>query len=289
MEENLKCYTFVKHNCEIKGELDETIDATYVLHLKGNGRYEDILKQFSFYKPTTTIYILFNEGFKKCKKSDFIKLPCDDLIDANLQIMKHANKMNYANILILEDDFMFSEKIKQPFHKNNIVHFLKNNHNSPYCYLLGCAPILLMPYNYYHYKPLLSGGAHAVIYNMKMREIILARDQRTIPDWDYFGAWATYKYTYYIPLCYQLFPETENSKSWGQNENIFIHYITQLGPSILRGLHMDKYAEPGYSILYFLSKYLFLIMFLSLFVVLLFILFKMETMVFTKKYFSKKK
>jgi hypothetical protein len=266
MEENLHCYTFEKFSCDKKGNLDEVVDATYILHLKGNGRYEDILKQLSFYKPTTTIYIVFNEGFKNCKKSDFIKLPCDDLIDANYQILKHANKMGYDNVLILEDDFIFSSKIKDPFHVNNVVQFLKHNHETPMCYLLGCAPIMMMPYNYYHYKPLLSGGAHAVIYNMKMREIILAREQRTIPDWDYLGIWARYKYTYYTPLCYQLFPETENSKSWGQNESAAMHYITQLGPSILRLLNMDKSAEPGYSRLYIFSKILFL--FVILFVIL---------------------
>jgi hypothetical protein len=130
---------------------------------------------------------------------------------------------------------------------------------------------------------------------MKMREIILAREQRTIPDWDYLGIWDRYKYTYNTPLCYQLFPETENSKSWGQNESVAMHYITQLGPSILRLLNMDKSAEPGYSRLYIFSKILFLfvilfvILFVGVLIVQLFCLFFPNQSFFKKGMFSKYK
>ena len=119
---------------------------------------------------------------------------------------------------------------------------------------------------------------------MKMREIILARQQRSIPDWDYLGIWARYKYTYYTPLCYQLFPETENSKSWGQNETAIMHYITQLGPSILRLLNMDKSAEPGYSRLYIFSKILFWLVILFM----VGLIFKLFWFLFPSQLFFKK-
>ena len=261
MEENRNCYAFEKHNFN-KGDLDEIIDATYVIHLKDNGRYESILEQLNYYQPTKLVYIIINKGFKKCSKSDFIKIPSDDLIDANLQVLKHSQKMNYNNILVLEDDFIFDPKIKEPLHKKNLINFLNNNTNNPYVYLLGCVPMLLIPYNYYHYKPFLSGGMHSVIYNKKMIEIILSTKQTTISDWDEFGIWYNYKYTYYTPLCYQLFPVTENSKSWGGRNNFIISYIKQLGPIFLHSLNMDKSIEPGYSILYIFSKLLFVLIIL---------------------------
>jgi hypothetical protein len=66
------------------------------------------MKQLNEYQPTNTVYILFNKGYKKCKKQDFITNPPYDLVDANLNIFKHAKENNYDNILILEDDFIFS-------------------------------------------------------------------------------------------------------------------------------------------------------------------------------------
>jgi len=115
----------------------------------------------------------------------------------------------------------------------------------------------MIPYNSTHYWPIFSGGMHANIYNKPMRDIIINTKQHTILDWDEFCIWNSYKYTYYIPLCYQLFPETENSKTWGKNNSIFIHYFKQLGPNILRLLNMDKQAEPGYTIAYLFSKLIF--------------------------------
>ena len=272
MEENLKCYDFKKYILK-KGEFDEEIDATYIIHLKNNNRLDHILEQLTLYQPTKTIYIVFNEGFKKCSKSKFIKSTVDDLIDANYQILKHANRMNYNNILVLEDDFIFNAEIKQDNHKKQIIKFLKNNKNNPFMYLLGCAPILLVPYNDYHYKPLLSGGMHAVIYNKQMRDIVISIDQKKILDWDELGSWFRYKYTYYMPLCYQLFPETENSKSWGKNNSYLIEYCKQLGPTFLKMLQLDKKTEPGYKILYIISKCLFFIIIILLIIICLLVIF----------------
>ena len=34
-----------------------------------------------------------------------------DIIDANIYIFNHAKQNNYSNILVLEDDFIFSSEI----------------------------------------------------------------------------------------------------------------------------------------------------------------------------------
>jgi hypothetical protein len=109
--ESNTCYNFKKVTYN-NGLLDDAIDATYIIHLEGNGRYEDILKQLELYQPTKIVYIVFNKGYTKCQKDENIVLPAHDLVDAFLQIFKDAKHKNYDNILILEDDFIFSEKIK---------------------------------------------------------------------------------------------------------------------------------------------------------------------------------
>jgi len=263
MEENLECYDFREYYFN-NGELDEIIDATYIIHLKDNGRFESIIQQLKFFTPTKLVYVVFNKGFKKCKKSDFIKISSDDLIDANLQILKHSKKMNYDNILILEDDFIFSPKINDSFHKNNVINFCKNNNNKPFYYLLGCTPILLLPQDYYNYKIILSGGTHAVIYNKQMIDYLINLDQTKMTDWDGLNLEISNKYTYYLPLCYQLFPETENSKEWGVKFNFIIYYLTQIMPKIFKILNMDKNVEPGYSIFYIFSKLISFIIFILL-------------------------
>jgi hypothetical protein len=92
------------------GFLNNSVDATYIIHLENNGRYNHIQEQLSEYHPTNIVYILFNKGYKKSKKKYFINKTCLDLIDACLKIFKHAEIHNYNNILILEDDFIFSKK-----------------------------------------------------------------------------------------------------------------------------------------------------------------------------------
>jgi len=249
----MDCYEFEKILYK-NGFFDKIIEVTYIIHLRDNGRIEHIREQLEEYNPSKIVYIVYNEGFKKCEKSKHVTNPPTDLIETNLNILKHSMQNKYKNILILEDDFIFNPKIKEQHHINNVVSFIKQKQYEPIFYLLGCAPIIQLPYDYYHNRPILSGGNHAVIYNDKMREIILSVKQENIKDWDEFGIWFAHRYAYYIPLCYQLFPETENSKFWGGDNNYIIGFIKQLGPSILKMLNMDKTVEPGYTILYVFSK-----------------------------------
>ena len=126
LDYNSKCYEFQNFKFE-NGLFDETVDATYIINLVGNSRYNNIIKQINEYKPTSEVFILFNQGFKKCNKTKKIIYPANDLNDAFLQIFRHANNKNYDNILILEDDFIFHKEIKNKKHINSINKFLKKN------------------------------------------------------------------------------------------------------------------------------------------------------------------
>ena len=62
------CYRFE----EFVGEnpLFLNIDATYVIHLEGNGRLDSVKKELTEFYPSKNTFILFNKGFKKCEKDN---------------------------------------------------------------------------------------------------------------------------------------------------------------------------------------------------------------------------
>ena len=77
---NTKCYRFEKFIFQ-KGLLDNCVDATYIIHLKDNGRFEGIMNKLDEYHPTKITYIVFNKGYKNCEKEDYITIPPLDLVD----------------------------------------------------------------------------------------------------------------------------------------------------------------------------------------------------------------
>jgi hypothetical protein len=239
---------------------ENTVDATYIIHLKGNGRLKNIINQLSIYHPTKIVYILFNKGYKKCNKLSFITNPPLDLVDCNINIFNHAKSLKYNNILVLEDDFIFSKNILDKQHINNINSFIIDNIlNTEFCYLLGCLPLFAIPnfsdLNTYQY--LISGGMHSVIYSKKYRNKILNLNQKDIHDWDLYS-WKFIKnrYCYYKPLCYQLFSETENFNYWGFNTLLryIMQYILILTRYLFIFLKMDQQPEPGFSYFYIFGK-----------------------------------
>ena len=258
------CYTFEKLNYEY-GFLDTHVDVTYIIHLENSGRYDNIIKQLEKTKPTKTVYILMNKGYSKCNKVG-IKSSYADLTDSYLQIFKHAQQQNFGNILILEDDFIFSEKIKEKEHITNINNFLEKKSADNFIYFLGAIPWLLIPYDSYNYRCMLSTGTHSIIYSKSHRDDFLENFNRKmlVTDWDVnYQINLTSKFIYYTPLCYQIFGDTENSKN-SKFENKYLSLLSDIFMYfnyniIFRILGMDKNPEPGYSILYFYSKFIFYI------------------------------
>jgi len=270
MNENLKCYNFQK--IIYKNSLfNNEICATYIIHLVGNNRYNDIMKQLEIYHPTNILYILHNKGFKKCEKNKNIKFSPHDLVDAFLQIFIHAKKNNFNNILILEDDFIFKDIDNKSI--NNIINFLNNNKNKDFQYLLGCIPLIKMPYSFdlNHFISIVSLGAHACIYSKKNRERILDIDQINIKDWDVYNFLNSRRYTYYRPLCYQLFPMTDNSKNWGK-DNYIIYLLAKVTRLIFNFHKLDRQIEPGYTFFYIFSKIFFFLILFLIFIIIYIIL-----------------
>jgi hypothetical protein len=239
------CYRFEK--IEFNNSLLD-IDATYVIHLENNGRLDSVKSQLNEFHPTKLVYILYNKGYKKCNKDAYIDKPPLDLVDAYLYIFKDAQEKNYKNILILEDDFIFNKKIKNKTIQKNIMNFInKNNYD---IYSLGLIPGIQRVYDNTTNISRFGGGMHACIYSRNCINKVLKEDKRKIKDWDRYAK-IFIMYMYNEPLCYQTFPETENQKYWdgGITVNISL-YINKL-------LKLDIQVEPGYSILYFVSKMIY--------------------------------
>jgi hypothetical protein len=239
---NSECYRLEQHDFS-DGFLD--LDATYIIHLEGNGREEHVIKQLEEYHPTNLVYILYNKGYKKCKKSLHLNESKVDLIDAFLYIFKDAKHKNYKNILILEDDFMFNSKIKDKQIQRNVMEFIKKKENEPMIYMLGCLPLLQKPCDKYTNKLTFGIGTHACIYTQSVVEKSLQENVQDITDWDYYTHTKHARYMYHEALCYQLFPETENQKNWHSFNGLtyFLIYIIKI-------LQLDKQAEPGYTFFY---------------------------------------
>jgi len=243
------CYRFEKITYN-NGLLDKSVDATYILHLEGNGRLEGIRTQLENYQPSKIVYILFNKGFRKCKKNLSKQEPPTDLIDAFLQVFKDADKKNYNNILILEDDFIFNKEMKDSKIIDEINDFIEEKNDKKFMYMLGALPHYQVPYKNNHYKLISSTGTHACIYSKKLRDNMLDNvDFSKISDWDYYTNTHFSRYIYNKPLCYQLFPETDNSKYWYQGFGVV--YLLR---KYMNFLGLDTKTEPGYSICYFTSK-----------------------------------
>jgi hypothetical protein len=257
------CYRLEQYDFS-HGLLD--LDATYIIHLEGNGREEQIKKQLEEYQPTNLVYILYNKGYKKCNKSLHLNEPQIDLIDAFLYIFKDAHSKNYKNILILEDDFIFNNKIKEKQAQINVRDFIKKKENEPTMYMLGCLPFLQRPYDKYTNVLTCGIGTHACIYSRPLMEQVLEENKTEFTDWDYYTHSKFTRYMHHEPLCYQLFPETENQNNWDAFSG-----LTYVLLKIIKVLKLDKETEPGYTFFYNLSKalYAFLLIFLIIFVLFL--------------------
>lgn len=263
------CYHFESFGNEEKRNLcwtSQAISATYVLHLDGNGRYDQIVGELNEIRPSEVVWILHNKGFRKCTKNDRITIPPQDIVDAYIVIFQHADKQGYKNILILEDDFLFDvDRCQNTTYVNHIESFLSEiaDKDQDIMYHIGTLPIAQwpVPWNSQHNFILVSAGTHAAVYSKKYRKWVQDSDVNQIQDWDVYMIQRIGKrYCYQLPLVYQLFPDTDNSRYWGYHDTIMkslscvFHFLNN------NWLELDTKVEPGYSTYYMASKIVFLLL-----------------------------
>jgi len=245
------CYRF--ELIEFDDGLFKEVDATYILHLEGNGRLDHIYKQLDTYHPSNKVYIVYNKGYNKCPKKLHMQSVAYDIIDANMEVFKHAKQYNH--ILVLEDDFLFSEKVSN--HTRHVDTFLKRD--TSFVYQLGSNPLIALPIDMYHYR-VFGVLAHANIYSSLSRKQLINDYNNNKIKGD-LGCIDSYIskvlpiYMYYKPLCYQTFPMTDNRKTWYKNrENKLAPFAEIISDKLISWTNLDHEPEPGFSIMYFIAK-----------------------------------
>jgi hypothetical protein len=256
------CYRF--ELIEFEDCIFENIDATYIIHLEGNGRINHIFDQLKKYHPSKKVYIVFNKGYKNCEKDLARQRTIEDLVDANMTIFEHAQQ--YKNVLVLEDDFIFSEDIKK--HSTHVDEFLKRE---DFVYQLGSVPFLAYPIDMYHWR-VYGLTSHANIYSPSSRTLLLDhyRDNNaSISHIDYYIATVLPVYMYYKPLCYQTFPMTENRKRHTENYSPLMSYIIKtIFDTFISWTNLENEPTKGFAIMYFCAKsFLFLLLFILLWII----------------------
>lgn len=267
------CYRYEKRNYD--DPIFNHVDATYIINLENNGRITDIEEQLSKYHPSRDVFIVFNKGYKKCDKDKKINSTALDIIDTNKNILLHSIENKYDTILILEDDFQFSEKINEKKHQLNVDKFINENKNDEFLYYLGILPILKSIDFGVHQRVFISSGMHACIFSEPMKYKILEYIDNQ-KRWDsYIAEFLLNRYTYQIPLCYQLLPVTENSKTWSDHIPIVGTGVRNISRYAIETLEVDKKVEPGHTIAYKLSETLYIVIVLLLIYLVVKLLYKL--------------
>ena len=244
------------------GLFDNMIDAVYVLTMEDSTRRNDYMYQLEMFKPCSKVHIMHNKGYKKCEKKLCDKDNCfrvdisyKDITHAYMNTLKDAKKNNYKNILILEDDFIFSSQIKNQDTIFQIETFLKSIQNTNTVYHLGTIPIVSTYYGN-HRKIIASIGCHAVFYNSKSVGTLL-KNEINIDDFDLGLLKYVKRYCYHEPLAYQTFDETDNNSNWGKFLFLLGYILRFIAVSILKLLNLDKKVEPGTSRIYNFNKFVY--------------------------------
>ena len=207
-----KCYSTEVLRFD-SGLFDTCVDMTYVLTMEGSDRKNGFMTQLKTHKPASTVTIQYNKGFRKCDKKN-IKSSEYDITDALRNIFVGAVEKNYQRILVFEDDF-FMDKTKYTSEDiDSICKFVKDK--NPDVYNLGTLIHFSLPSFNNHHLAAAMGHAHSVIYNAKyMRTFIKDVNKGKIKHCDeYWNRVKFSKYSYTYPIVFQLFPETENMKTW---------------------------------------------------------------------------
>jgi hypothetical protein len=253
------CYRYEYYNFS-NGKFDDIVDCTYVLLMENSSRERSILETVSKYTLTSKCIIQYNKGYKNCKKDLKKQLPNHDLVHSLQTVFKHAIKSGYQRILVLEDDCTFDERINDPKVINDISSFIYNN--DPKIYSLGTPFHFSFPWEILfsnNQRLLFTGTTHAIIYNIKyMKEKCDTNFLDNSTDTEFMRHWD--KFTYYKPLAYQTFPDTENSGSWffGLGLKPFLNRV------LFHPLELDKKAQPGFDKIILINKSICFIIFLLL-------------------------
>ena len=218
------CYYF-KNITYNNGLFDDFVDMTYVLLMENSIRESRVYNELNLFKPSKNVKIQYNKGYKNCKKVLCNNKSNWDIMDSTYNIMLDAQKNNYNNILILEDDFVINDR--ELFNKNTIedLKHIINTDNIDIL-LLGITSVYITLSNHKIHKcgggvfNIPCGGTQGYItkkslinkyidlYKINCNEAIKLSNNGHI-DW-YYSSNKFNTYFYYKPLIVQSLDITEN-------------------------------------------------------------------------------
>lgn len=216
-----ECYKLHKLSLNNRGYFDKYVDMVYILTLFNSPRTEKAISQLSEHHISNNVIVQYNKGYNCRSKKLPMKKAAYDLSHAVRNIFFHAKHNKYKNILVFEDDYIFDRNFYDIGDIHEIGRFVSNNNFD--VYNLGPLYELAVPTFEYHKRVILTSLAHSIIYNRtffdKYIEIyerdggiylcdLVANENRIV------------KYSYYKPICFQLFPDTENKKDWSSIGNM---------------------------------------------------------------------
>ena len=198
------------------------INASYVLIMENSDQEYDMQEQLDFHKPTSTVVIQYNKGFKSCDKTKLIKPKISfDLAHSYFKAFEHALSKRFDRVLIFEEDFFLENYTKHDI--QNISTFLADK--KPDVYSLGTVQLRDAKWTQEgpHIKALEHMFcSHAVIYSRTyMQQYILAYENnpelfiKVDGHVDHIWGYLTNtRYMYFKPIAFQLVRLTENMKEW---------------------------------------------------------------------------
>jgi hypothetical protein len=239
---------------------DESIDATFIITLKeSTERHKLMTEELNKYIPTSKIFIVYGQSYKQVSKSlnnQYISYSYEDLLKSNLIIFDIADKLLYKKILILEDDFVFSDRLQNPLIIENFNLFLNTTHLD--LYTMGSMPFIIKEDYGYHFKIEDFYSMVSVVYTINYRKQIknMVKNQKYPYKLDIEGL-TNYvpgiKYIHRYPLVMQSFPETENYQHWLTNmtpgyyiEVLFYRVMIKLQNLDKRDDQLQKKWEQNY-------------------------------------------
>ena len=215
-----KCFEIELLKNNNPGIFENAVDLCVVLTCCEHNNYyrmQDVIQKLKTHHLHSKTFIIKDKGLKSCdKKDNRVKQVKDDIYNSYYYIFKKFSNLN--RILFLEDDFQFDDRVYN--HSKAITEFITRNDFD--CYSLGSMGI----FNLFskHQRSFYMGSAHAVIYSKNfMHRYIDFYETTDKFEYQIDIIWNFFKnvknYRYYLPICYQTFPETESNKYWG-NVNI---------------------------------------------------------------------
>ena len=151
-------------------------------------------------------YVQQNQGYKKCKKPDWVTSTNTDIVHAYRNVCREFSNVN-GNILILEDDAQLMHNVtRRDF--DRVDRFLLTGKYD--LYTLGS--IGSIRHFRIHHARVHGGFAQAIIWTPHARKRFLREHIRGHVDGDFVPHQKTITYT--KPLVVQLFPQTDNRSEW---------------------------------------------------------------------------